>query len=863
MLPANLTFAGTWRDDFEDNKTNEWEIFNLVRQHEKWRVSDGVAVRQHEKWRVSDGVAIGEIFEDPFLSLWRTGEQDWEFYTLSCRMKLDDDKTLPPRIGLTLHDRGDEGSRYLFLINFDTNIASISKEIPGGGIVLSPVEVEKGIWYDISGTVFEDGSLEFLINGEIVISAFDRSPLDGGLAGLVVQNAQASFDNVQISGDNIPNGGPTKSFDVAPQEKLTTTWNANTGTHIRTLTGHTDWVRSVSFSPDGNTIASASYDNTIRLWNPNTGKHIRTLTGHTGSVESVSFSPDGNTIASASWDHTIRLWNANTGRHIRTLTGHTGSVESVAFSPDGSTIASGSLDDTIHLWNAKTGTHIRTLTGHTGSVWSVSFSPDGNTIASASWDHTIRLWNANTGRHIRTLTGHTSLVLSVSFSSDGNTIASGSSDETIRLWNAHTGTHIRTLTGHTGWVRSVSFSPDGNTIASGSRQEIRLWNANTGRHIRTLTGHTNYVYSVSFSPDGNTIASGSWDGTVLLWELNPTPISDTAVSLSPTSIASPDVGEQLSFSLNIADGQNIAGYQATVQFDSTALRYVQSENGTYLPSGAFFIPPQVEGDTVQLAASSLAGETMGDGILATITFEVVAVKESTVRLSDVILTNSTGETTNPQTENAEITEPSQLPEDVNGDGVVNIVDLTLVATNFGATGTNAADVNGDGVVNIVDLTLVAAAFGNTAAAPFLWSRDSEIAPTRADVEAWMREARKMNLTDPEFLRGIAVLEQLLKALTPKETALLPNYPNPFNPETWIPYQLATPSDVSISIYASDGKLIRTLDLGHQPVGKYHHRNQAAYWDGKNEQGEPVANGVYFYTFSAGDFTATRKMLIRK
>ena len=414
-----------------------------------------------------------------------------------------------------------------------------------------------------------------------------------------------------------------------------------------------------------------------------------------------------------------------------------------------------------------------------------------------------------------------------------------------------------------GSINEIKYLPDGTKLAVASNIGIWIYDAHTGQEVDLYTGHTGSVWSVSFSPDGNTIASGSSDGTVLLWELNPAPILDTVVSLSPASVASPDVSEQITFSLNIVGGQNIAGYQAAVHFDNTVLRYVQSDNGTYLPTGASFTPPQVEGNTVQIAASSLAGETMGDGILATITFEVVAVKESTVRLSDVILTNSTGETTNPQTENAEITEPTQLPEDVNGDGVVNIVDLTLVATNFGATGTNAADVNGDGVVNIVDLTLVAAAFGNTAAAPFLWSRDSEIAPTRADVAAWLNEARKMNLTDPEFLRGIAVLEQLLKALTPKETALLPNYPNPFNPETLIPYQLATPSDVSISIYTSDGKLIRTLDLGNQPVGKYKHRSNAAHWDGKNEQGEPVASGVYYYTFSDGKYTATRKMLIRK
>ena len=187
----------------------------------------------------------------------------------------------------------------------------------------------------------------------------------------------------------------------------------------------------------------------------------------------------------------------------------------------------------------------------------------------------------------------------------------------------------------------------------------------------------------------------------------------------------------------------------------------------------------------------------------------------------------------------------------------------MVASNFGKTGQNAADVNGDGVVNIIDLTLVAAAFGNTAAAPALWSRHLEGAPTRTDLEAWLHEAKQMNLTDPAFQRGLLMLEYLLAALTPKETTLLPNYPNPFNPETWIPYQLAEPADVTISIYAADGRLVRTLRLGHQPVGLYESRSHAAYWDGRNALGEPVASGVYFYTLTAGDFTATRKLLIRK
>ena len=201
--------------------------------------------------------------------------------------------------------------------------------------------------------------------------------------------------------------------------------------------------------------------------------------------------------------------------------------------------------------------------------------------------------------------------------------------------------------------------------------------------------------------------------------------------------------------------------------------------------------------------------------------------------------------------------------DINADGIINIQDLVLVAANFGKTGQNIADVNSDGVVNIVDLTLVAGAVGNAAAAPSVWDRDFEITLTKSRVDQWLHQAWRVNLTDPAFQRGILMLQQLLVALTPKETALLPNYPNPFNPETWIPYQLAEPGDVSISIYAADGKLVRRLDLGHQQVGIYESRNRAVYWDGRNEWGEAVASGVYFYTLMAGDFNATRKMLIRK
>ena len=346
--------------------------------------------------------------------------------------------------------------------------------------------------------------------------------------------------------------------------------------------------------------------------------------------------------------------------------------------------------------------------------------------------------------------------------------------------------------------------------------------------------------------------------------------TDAVVSISPAAVASPAIGEQLELSLKVTGGEAVAGYQATVQFDETALRYVSGANGDYLPAGAFFVEPKVEGNLVQLNAVSLAGESNGDGTFATLTFEVVAPKASTLTLSDVLLSNSAGEKSLPQVENGQITAPS-LNADVNGDGSVDLQDLVIVNARLGQTGENSADVNGDGVVDVADLALVAGAIENDGAAPSLQPQVLKLF-TAADVKRWLSEVRHLDLTDARFQRGILFLQQLLIVLTPKETALLPNFPNPFNPETWIPYHLAKDAEVTLHIYAVNGTLVRTLMLGHQAAGMYHNRSRAAYWDGKNQYGEPVASGVYFYTLStestrdsvtAGDFSATRKMLIKK
>ena len=203
------------------------------------------------------------------------------------------------------------------------------------------------------------------------------------------------------------------------------------------------------------------------------------------------------------------------------------------------------------------------------------------------------------------------------------------------------------------------------------------------------------------------------------------------------------------------------------------------------------------------------------------------------------------------------------PPDVNGDGSGDVLDLIVVTSYFGHTGENiATDVSGDGVVNVLDLVLIAGMFQDTAAAPSAQPQVPETL-TAVEVQGWLTDARGLEVRDPIIKRGFLVLEQLLVSLTPRETELLANYPNPFNPETWIPYRLAEDAFVTLTIYDGNGRVVRPLNVGHRIASSYESRSKAVYWDGKNDLGEWVASGVYFYHLAAGDYSATRRMVILK
>ena len=687
-------------------------------------------------------------------------------------------------------------------------------------------------------------------------------------------------------------------------------WNLNTGEQKATLEGHTKWVGSIVFSPDGATLASESSDRTLRLWDVATATHKATLSKF-ARIRYLLFSPDGNTLISGDTYDNIQVWDVNTGKKKKDFDAL--SLRSIAISPDGNTLATGGFQ-VLYLWDLATGTHLtklggglaggyvafspdgRTLVsggggdlhlwdvesrtrkmsidGHTRGVsgmalspngnmlatsggdnihlwdpitgeyrkliygrgwltshWDLVFSPDGNTLASlAFW--AIHLWDVSSTTHIAALTkwyGHgiantttaSQKYRSIAFSPDGNLLAAAHEDSTVHLWYKGR-TYIDALKGHTDEVTSIAFSRDNRTLVSGSYDgTVRLWDFTSRSNIETFIGHTNKVHSVAFKPDESIVASGSEDNTIILWDVT---------TGNPSIIHTEHTNgiHKLTFSI---DGKTLI---SCGNWEDPIIQIWDVATGKLITD----ITAHTRGGPIVVFSPD--GRTLisgsRDGTILLWDYPAIIGSENEIQL---------------------------LAEDVNRDGSINLQDLIFVASQFGQSGDDsAADVNEDGIINIADILLVAAALANENGAPSINSVSNELI-FAAEVEQWLSQTWRVNTNIPKFQKGIAVLEQLLSVLTPEKTALLSNYPNPFNPETWIPYQLANPADVTLRIYATDGHLVRTLVLGNQSVGSYQSRNKAAYWDGKNEFGEPVASGVYFYTLSAGNFTATRRMVIRK
>ena len=290
-----------------------------------------------------------------------------------------------------------------------------------------------------------------------------------------------------------------------------TQWHLPDGAKARFGNGRP--TEGIAFSPDGTRLAVGSKLG-IWIYDSRTYKELALLIGHSGNITTIAFSPDSTRLASGSWDNTIRLWDVTTGQHLKTLEGHKWSLYSIAFSPDGQTLVSGGGDGTIRLWDVATGEHLKTLTEHKSEVsndfeptfdpfgeegsnyTSVAFSPNGETLASRRRDGKIFFWDVTTGSRSR--------------------------DEPIFFADIVTGWQIQPDLLDSS-VSKVSFSPDGSMIAYGSGEIVVLLSVAIKGDFKILEGHVDTVSTIAVSHDGSTLASGSQDGTVLLWELSPTP----------------------------------------------------------------------------------------------------------------------------------------------------------------------------------------------------------------------------------------------------------------------------------------------------------------------------------------------------
>ena len=334
----------------------------------------------------------------------------------------------------------------------------------------------------------------------------------------------------------------TRASTKSWRDRTVRLWDADSGELKAVLEGHKDLISSMSFAPDGATLASGSYDETIRLWDVASGEVVAILEGYNEPVHSVSYSPNGAIIASGGRDNTVWLWDVASGQLKAVLEGHKEWISSMSFAPDGATLASGSYDETIRLWDVASGQLKAVLEGHKDwSISSMSFSPDGASLASGSWDSTVRLWDVDSGQTQNTLEPP-GLVYSVSYTPDGASLIVVSGYGTVQLWDADSGQMQGTLPGHTVWVYSVAFSPDGATLASSHiNGELWLWDV-AGSQLKAFEGHMDMsrVRSVVFSPDGVTLAG--IDHTVRLWDVDSGQMRNTLRSyIYPRSVAfSPD-----------------------------------------------------------------------------------------------------------------------------------------------------------------------------------------------------------------------------------------------------------------------------------------------------------------------------------
>ena len=677
-------------------------------------------------------------------------------------------------------------------------------------------------------------------------------------------------------------------------------WEVSTQNEIATLRHDEDiWVFALAFSPNGQLLATGHDGGIVKIWDVQKRQVITQLKGDTTGVYAVTFSPDSRTLASSGYDGQIKLWATSDWALLGTLQNR-GTAYTLDFFPDGKTLVS-TGHAAVKLWSVESGEEIVSLTGHPAWIRGAAVSPNGSTLASGGDDGTVRVQNIESYLQNQQQREMVRLIYFLPLNRRAQRDIDTKLDTLIKDAQQFYAEQMRK---HGFGRKTFTFETDatGQAVVHrvNGRFTDRYYNVNTfdkvTEEIEQQFDLSKNLYLIAVETASEMIdvqwcGQGGVHGTAGGKAIVPASGSCFVGDFGVDTTAH-ELGHAFGLEHDFRNDTYLMSYGSNRnRLSSCAAEWLNAHRYFNTSETSFDEPATIEMLTpLALPANTIRFRfevTDVDGLhQAQLIVPVAAVDpadgtklhscEALNGGTNLIGFTTTGLRPGPATEvklklidvHGNFTEETYLIEtntvarvDVNRNGVVDVDDLVLVASSFGrriSRWTNPnPDVNKDGIVNREDLLLVADALEseeNLPAAPAL---------ATANLQRWIVEAKLRNPGDAAFQKGIAALERLLMPLHPTETALLPNYPNPFNPETWIPYQLAEPADVGISIYTADGKLVRTLELGNQPVGVYESRSRAAYWDGKNALGEPVASGIYFSTLTAGEFIATRKLLIRK
>jgi WD40 repeat protein/tRNA A-37 threonylcarbamoyl transferase component Bud32 len=401
-------------------------------------------------------------------------------------------------------------------------------------------------------------SVTFSVDGEWVAAGSSAGLVrvwDGKTAQEFHSPTQASVSGVAFSSRD------GRIVLAANADNSIRAWVTKSGIPAFTLRGHRGGVKAVACSSDGNCLASASLDWTVKLWDigrrdddltlrasegytavafsptsaylasaprnkalliwdVTTGKVVARLRSLPEAVNGLAFSADGVRLACADSDGIVRIRGIPTGRETLKLQGHTGSVNAVAFCPESARLASAGEDGTVRVWEVSSGQEQLRLRGHDGPVHAVAFSPDGSRLASAGKDGIVRVWDASTGQERLALNDHDGPVYSVAFSADGRRLATAGQDEIVRVWDAISGELIQNLRGHMGVVRGLAYGPGDRLASAGDDRAVRLWDT-AGHELLALRGHKDVVRALAFSWDGHRLASAGDDRTIKVWDATP------------------------------------------------------------------------------------------------------------------------------------------------------------------------------------------------------------------------------------------------------------------------------------------------------------------------------------------------------